>query len=1206
MNCLKSLRHGLPFVSLGLSRCDEPKQRKPRVVVVGAGLTGCLTAAMLRRSLPELQIELWERATYPSGRFGAAGPLGADLGAQVLSVIEVDSGHPNAGADGHNLKGTDLCAAWEDVQLMLSQGWLRRAPEEQLGDTEERMKYQGLWAHFWCLRGFSWLLQQFLAESSAELRLGRVERVKATGSTAELWATERPSGQLLRDEADLVILAVPAPEALRLADLPATLRAALQQIRYDGRVAVALTLEHATYPAVSAAFAGAAEVTLDLGDTSDVHLVAWQNIKRGPVAHGDPMQLVIHSTCGAEWQGPTEALKAVSGFCGLPLAQLEGLLRSSKVIDWKICQMVQPLESIPTDLRLPEPCFQHGRILVAGDFWCQSSFLGCYCSAKAAVRQAVAVLKEGDTLSSDQKKMQFLCSFAVMSSSPVLRWNLAIATAAKAAKWKRAMSLMQRLKELCLQPDIVTFNTTLRACTRASRWRLAVQMLNSVRNQHGLQSDVVSYTSLLGFQKDSGAWIRALIVLHEMQVAKLQADATALNAVLADCMATGPWPLGLILLHRLQQFGPKAFAVALSTAMAGAVKNGRWDVALSLLQSYDPAIDGVLLATCMRVCRAGHLWQLGLSFLPRARADVAVYNAAISMCADAGQWQLALKLLGRTHDETRMDTTSCNAAITACDRGQAWQHALHIFHLSAGLRDVISYGAIISACRAQWPLTLSLLRLAASEDIRPGERAWSALFTSCKAQWELGLALAEEGRDSDWDLTCHNSVLHILATTGKWTQVIHLLRTLRESGPRPDAVTWDAACSAFETSGAFHQLPLAQAALRSTAATLCASRESEGPSDLWPLRAGLGLAAAWASGRLERFGMRHRVTEHDCCYTRNALHSFQRPGLSAAKPANHSESMKKHTSFHHLHEDLQCFLSMKPSCPSVVEAYAAPVNGTSRTSPAQAFSARVQGEREQTLQAAVALPPPKPRGPLGPPLRPKPAKQEVEALAKHLALAARHRQQRESQEAQAELQAALAAASQVSKARSSGSNARPRPGAVPAPSVLSHATTPSWRSRSKQALAEVSEGGGAEADADGIAPLPRQRLTPLLEKRWTAVEQTRLAPKSELERLERIDPDVDEANAMLVESFLNVKRSLGAEIEEATSQRSKEDPSASSYFVSKGATTPIPSGGLKKAGYQVLSGLPGAPLSARSAGRNVSALGSAYSCATDLSSIAVR
>lgn len=181
-------------------------------------------------------------------------------------------------------------------------------------------------------------------------------------------------------------------------------------------------------------------------------------------------------------------------------------------------------------------------------------------------------------------------------------------------------------------------------------------------------------------------------LLREMQLAELQPDATALNAVLVDCMATGPWTIGLILLQRLRRFGGKAFAVALSTAMAGAVKTGRWDVALSLLQSSDPhVIDPVLLATCLRVCRAGHFWQLGLSLLPKAtETDVAVYNATISMCADAGQWQIALRLLGCAHDENRMDTTSCNAAITACDRGQAWEHALHIFHLSAGLRDVIS------------------------------------------------------------------------------------------------------------------------------------------------------------------------------------------------------------------------------------------------------------------------------------------------------------------------------------------------------------------------------------------------------------------------------------------------------------------------------------------------------------------------------------
>lgn len=43
---------------------------------------------------------------------------------------------------------------------------------------------------------------------------------------------------------DLVVLAVPAPEVLHLAALPAEATEALRQIRYDGRVAVALALEH--------------------------------------------------------------------------------------------------------------------------------------------------------------------------------------------------------------------------------------------------------------------------------------------------------------------------------------------------------------------------------------------------------------------------------------------------------------------------------------------------------------------------------------------------------------------------------------------------------------------------------------------------------------------------------------------------------------------------------------------------------------------------------------------------------------------------------------------------------------------------------------------------------------------------------------------------------------------------------------------------
>ena len=64
--------------------------RKVKVLVVGAGLTGCLTSYLLREQCGDsIDLKVMERSAYPSGRFGAGlrcvGKW-ADMGSQVIGL----------------------------------------------------------------------------------------------------------------------------------------------------------------------------------------------------------------------------------------------------------------------------------------------------------------------------------------------------------------------------------------------------------------------------------------------------------------------------------------------------------------------------------------------------------------------------------------------------------------------------------------------------------------------------------------------------------------------------------------------------------------------------------------------------------------------------------------------------------------------------------------------------------------------------------------------------------------------------------------------------------------------------------------------------------------------------------------------------------------------------------------------------------------
>ena len=73
------------------------------MLIVGAGLTGCLTSYLLRKQCGDsIDLQVLERSAYPSGRFGAGLRFNtpregegkwADMGSQVVMDISAVSAH---------------------------------------------------------------------------------------------------------------------------------------------------------------------------------------------------------------------------------------------------------------------------------------------------------------------------------------------------------------------------------------------------------------------------------------------------------------------------------------------------------------------------------------------------------------------------------------------------------------------------------------------------------------------------------------------------------------------------------------------------------------------------------------------------------------------------------------------------------------------------------------------------------------------------------------------------------------------------------------------------------------------------------------------------------------------------------------------------------------------------------------------------------
>ena len=189
-----------------------------RVLVVGAGLVGALTAKLLRRERSDIHISVWEKARGAGGRASTTrfDGISANTGCQYLSSSD----------------GTSAASILLDEVSTL--GLAVRLEKES--SVARSQCFRGVKVDWAATKGTSSIVKHFLSTSTNELRFGT--RVKSLRQVNGRWSvslsrekksSSSPSSGNLNNEYDMVVLAMPPTEAARVLASNVDLRRRCQQ-----------------------------------------------------------------------------------------------------------------------------------------------------------------------------------------------------------------------------------------------------------------------------------------------------------------------------------------------------------------------------------------------------------------------------------------------------------------------------------------------------------------------------------------------------------------------------------------------------------------------------------------------------------------------------------------------------------------------------------------------------------------------------------------------------------------------------------------------------------------------------------------------------------------------------------------------------------------------------------------------------------------
>ena len=235
--------------------------------------------------------------------------------------------------------------------------------------------------------------------------------------------------------------------------------------------------------------------------------------------------------------------------------------------------------------------------------------------------------------------------------------NAGISACASGSQWLQVMQLISVMRQKTTETDAITFSSAVTSTERRRYWRLAVALLSASAGPSGN-----ALNAAISTYEKAGLWQRALGTQCDMGLRRVVATRITFNSLMAACEKVACWQQAG---HFLRD-SPDIYSF--SSALSAGVNAKTWGWAVWLMERMKNAGVKPTEVSCS-TAMSSHGWQAGMSNLcPQTSLDTVGLNAAVAACASGYAWVCALRLLQSTR--VARDVLSYQGAVLACEQAQ--------------------------------------------------------------------------------------------------------------------------------------------------------------------------------------------------------------------------------------------------------------------------------------------------------------------------------------------------------------------------------------------------------------------------------------------------------------------------------------------------------------------------------------------------------